>query len=271
MRRSQRIAALTKRLVERPNQVFSLGKFTEEFGVAKSTLSDDLTLMRQTFEELGLGKIQTIAGAAGGVRYVPLVSKQQIYRRVNALCKKLEEPKRILPGGYIYLNDLVANPAGLADIAEIFASKFMDKHPSNVVTVETAGIPIALMTARALNVPLVVVTRRSRFTEGTVLTVNYVSGSSQRIETMSLSRRALPVGSNVLLIDDLMRAGGTLKGLADLMDEFDCNVIGKAVLIDTAQPSSKLISNYLSLIHLEEVDEVSGRLRVRPAYWITEE
>ncbi len=57
--------------------------------------------------------------------------------------------------------------------------------------------------------------------------MNFISGSAQRIETMSLSRRALPSGSRVLLIDDFMKAGGTLKGLTNLMGEFECTVVGK--------------------------------------------
>ena len=270
MRRSQRIAAITKRLIERPHHVFSLNGFAEEYGAAKSTISEDLTLIRQTFQELSSGKVETISGAAGGVRYVPCMSGRELFKRVDALCDKLAEPKRILPGGFIYLNDLAASPSALAEIGEIFAVKFGPLVPEYVVTIETAGIPIALMTARSLNIPLVVARRSSRPTEGSVLTVNYESGSSRRLETMSLSRRDLPAGATVLLMDDFMRAGGTLRGLANLMNEFDCPVVGKAVLIETLEPSRKHVQGCISLIQVEEVDEEHRSLRVKPSVWIEE-
>ncbi len=271
MRRSQRIAAITKILVERPHYVFSLNAFAEQFDAAKSTISEDLTLIRQTLQELRTGRVETISGAAGGVRYIPCLSGRQLWRRVDALCTKLAEPKRILPGGFIYLNDLAASPALLAEIGEIFAVRFAADEPQYVVTIETAGIPIALMTARSMNLPLVVARRSSRPTEGSVLTVNYESGSSRRLETMSLSRRDLQAGSRVLLMDDFMRAGGTLRGLTNLMGEFDCSVVGKAVLIETLEPQKKQVQEYISLIQLEELDEEHRSLRVKPSPWIEQQ
>ena len=82
------------------------------------------------------------------------------------------------------------------------------------------------MTARALDVPLAIVRRVNRVTEGTVVTTNYVSGSAKRIETMSLSRRALSPGMKVVIIDDFMKAGGSARGLVDLVAEFGAEVAG---------------------------------------------
>ena len=53
---------------------------------------------------------------------------------------------------------------------------------------ETKGIPAALMAAQALGVPLVIARRSSKVYEGSAVNINYVSGSSAHIETMSLSR-----------------------------------------------------------------------------------
>lgn len=271
MRRSQRIAAITKLLVEKPHCVVSLSDFAQMLGAAKSTLSEDLAVIRETFAELELGKIETLPGAAGGVRYVPKLSKQELLRRINNFCDKLSDPQRILTGGFIYLNDFGTDPSVVSEIGEIFADYFGEVEPDYVVTVETSGIPIALMTARALNVPLVVVRRVSRLTEGSVLTMNYLSGSSRRVQTMSLSRRALLPNSRVLVIDDFMKAGGTLRGLEDLMGEFECEVVGKGVLIETAEPNKKLVSDYVSFIRLYNVDESSQTVKVEPSAWIRDE
>ena len=71
---------------------------------------------------------------------------------------------------------------------------------------ETKGIPVALMTANALGVPLVIARRSSKVYEGSAVNINYVSGSSGHIETMSLSRRAVQEGQRALIIDDFIKA-----------------------------------------------------------------
>jgi len=269
LRRSTRIAAVTKLLVDRPYQTITLTHLSEWLGAAKSTLSEDIAIIRETFAKLHLGRIETIAGAAGGIRYAPFLSGPQMRDLVNRLVAALSDPERILPGGFLYMNDLVAAPDLLAQIGELFATRFYDRAPDVVVTVETRGIPIAMMTARALNVPLAIVRRSSRLGDGTVVTMNYVSGSAQRIETMSLSRRAVAAGARVLVIDDFMKAGGTARGLVDLMGEFDAEVVGIGVLIETAVPEEKLVADYTSLVVLEAVRERPREVVVRPGAWLS--
>lgn len=265
MRRSQRIAAITKMLVDKPHHIFSLADFTEPFAAAKSTISEDLAVIREAFADLDMGRIETLPGAAGGVRYVPKLAEKEMLRRIAAYCGKLSEPGRILPGGFIYLNDLCADPQIVTEIGEIFADRFWQPQPQYVITVETSGIPMALMTARYLNIPLLVVRRGTHVSEGSVLTVNYVSGSTRRIQTMSLARRALPEGSRVLIIDDFMRAGGTLRGLIDLMVEFECEVVGMGVFIETVEPQMKLVSDYLSLIQVNLVETPQPAVNAQPS------
>ena len=56
------------------------------------------------------------------------------------------------------------------------------------MTVATKGVPLANAVANVLNVPFVIVRRDLKITEGSTVSVNYVSGSSgDRIEKMFLS------------------------------------------------------------------------------------
>lgn len=261
---------MTKLLVERPNRVVPLSEFVERFGAAKSTVSEDLAIIRDVFASLELGRVETITGAAGGVRYVPLLGEEDMRSVVGELCVELSDPRRIIPGGFLYMSDLISSPALMSRVGELFATRFRHTEPEAVVTLETRGIPIALMTAKALNVPLAIVRRMSRVTDGTVVSMNYVSGSARRIETMSLSRRALTEGMKVLIVDDFMKAGGTARGLADLVAEFGAEVVGIGVLVETAEPTEKLVKEYLSLAVLETVDEEHRRVEVRPSSWTGE-
>lgn len=272
MRRSQRLAVIIRELVEHPGRVIPLSHFAERLEAAKSSLSEDLALVREVFADNGLGRVETIPGAAGGVLYRPALAPARMQEVARDFCERLADPRRILAGGFLYLTDLVSDPFLLTEVAELFASRWHQLNPQGfapdcVVTVETRGIPVALMTARALGVPLVIVRRQALLTEGPVVTVNYLSGS-RRVETMSLPRRALAEEAKVVLVDDFMKAGGTVRGMLELMEEFGATVLGVAVLVETAEPAEKPVTDYLSIARLLRMDETSRTIGVEPAPWL---
>jgi purine operon repressor len=263
-KRNQRVGALMKIFTERPNHVFSYNYFSELFNAAKSTISEDIVIVRELVAELGFGRIETIAGAAGGVIYIPSLSEKDTTGLLSELCLAFSNPNRIIPGGYIYMTDIFNSPYYSSNIAKIIASKYSSREIDYVVTVETKGIPVALMTARELDVPLAVIRRNSKVTEGSTLSINYVSGSTRKIESMTLSRRAVKEGSKVLVVDDFMKGGGTAKGMIDLMAEFNADVVGVSVVISTAEHKNKLVKDYNTLLILEDVDEVERNIKIRP-------
>ncbi|HHY99378.1 MAG TPA: pur operon repressor [Firmicutes bacterium] len=262
--RSERLVAMTKYLLDHPHSLISLSYFCDTFGSAKSTTSEDIALLHQTFDDLHLGRIETQAGAAGGVRYVPFLSAEEQARTAEWLASELSSPSRILPGGFVYMTDILFSPKHMSRAGLIFATRFADLSPDCVLTVETKGIPLAFMTAWALNVPLAIARRNAQVTEGPLVTINYVSGSARRVETMSIARRAIPEGARVLIIDDFMKGGGTAHGMVELTNEIGAQVAGVGVLIETLEPRQKLVNDYLSILMLEGLDEASGRIAMRP-------
>ena len=76
LKRNERIGALVKILCDHPNKNFTLSYFTNKFSAAKSSISEDIVVAKKMMEELGLGKIETISGAAG-VKYIPVVSEEE--------------------------------------------------------------------------------------------------------------------------------------------------------------------------------------------------
>ncbi|MDK6808561.1 phosphoribosyltransferase family protein, partial [Corynebacterium aurimucosum] len=91
------------------------------------------------------------------------------------------------------------------------------------------GVPLANAVANVLNVPFAIVRRDLKITEGSTVSVNYVSGSSgDRIEKMFLSKRSLKAGSRVLIVDDFLKGGGTVNGMISLLREFDSELAGVA-------------------------------------------
>jgi len=134
-----------------------------------------------------------------------------------------------------------------------------------VLTMETKGIPIALMTARMLDVPLVIARRDSRAYEGSAVKINYIAGGNDRIETMALARRSVNPGQKALIVDDFMKGGGTLQGMVDMMHEFQAEVVGVCVMISTATPEVKRVKGANSLLVLEGFNQDTGCAVVSPA------
>ncbi len=150
-------------------------------------------------------------------------------------------------------------------MARCIITKYREHQIDYVVTIETKGIPLAMAIANELNIPVAVVRKSARLSEGTTMQMNYVTGSSRSIKTMAMPIRSIQRKSNILLVDDFMKAGGTAKGMADLMSEFEANIIGVAVVLATKEPKEKLIKNYYTLVEYDGVDEDKREIKINPA------
>ena len=260
-KRTVRIGATVKILSDNPNKVFTLSYFTNKFNSAKSTISEDLLVVKNVFEKLELGKVITIPGAAGGVKYIPKTSKTENEEFLLKLCEKINDSSRVLSGGFLYLVDIIYDPSIASNIGKIMASNIDYSEADYVVTMETKGIPMALMTAKAMNLPLVIIRKDIKVSEGPTLSTTYVSGDNTKVKSMSLPRKAIKENSKVIIVDDFMRGGGTIKGMMDLMNEFSAEVIGVGVFISTTNPNEKMVDNYISLMELDEDNKVRPNLK----------
>ena len=270
IRRNERLAALTKILTTSPNRIYTLSHFCDLFGAAKSTMSEDIDILKDVLATFSLGRLDTVTGAAGGVRFRPSIGHTEAHRLIADLCTELMQPSRLLPGGFLYLSDILSDPALVRSMGTILAEPYFESAPDFVLTMETKGIPVALMTAEALGVPLVIARRMSNVFEGTAVNINYVTGSSGHIETMSLSRRAVQAGQRALIVDDFLKGGGTARGMIDLMGEFAVEVIGMAFVMETVAPANRRIHGERALMVMDMQPDEPETLRIQPAAWLCE-
>ena len=149
-------------------------------------------------------------------------------------------------------------------MAQIFAKKFRNAGADYVATIETKGIPVAFMTAQLLNIPVIVIRRETKISEGATVSINYFPGSSERLQKMSISKRAAAPGSKVLIIDDFMRGGGSIKGLVEIFSEVDISIVGIGVASVNIEPEKKKVQDYFPIVHLGTVDETTKSVDVIP-------
>ena len=265
--RNNRVVAITKILIETPNKVIGLNKFSVLLNAAKSTISEDIVIVREVLEKLEMGSIETISGAAGGIKFIPSMGQQSKEEFANELCEALSEEGRVVPGNFIYLTDIMYNPQIVSKAGVILASYFKNMNVDYVVTVETKGIPLAYEVAKSLGIELVIIRRDNKITEGPTVTINYLSGTSGRIQQMSLAKKCMKSSSRCIFIDDFLRGGGTAQGITDLLKEFDSELVGTGVLVDNVGIKNKRTTDYISIIDVDYCEETS-KLKVEPSKFI---
>lgn len=261
LRRSERMVVISNYLINNPHKLTSLNTFAEKYEAAKSSISEDIAIIKKAFEESGIGEIETVTGASGGVIFTPGISDEEAKAVIEELRDRLSESNRILPGGYIYLSDLLSTPKILQSVGRIIANAFKGNKIDTVMTVATKGVPLANAVANILNVPFVIVRRDLKITEGSTVSVNYASGSSDRIEKMFLSKRSLKPNSRVLIVDDFLKGGGTISGMVSLLKEFDSTLVGVAVFAENAQEKRDRMT-YKSLLKVSEIDVQNNHVKV---------
>ena len=254
-KRSERLVYMTQHLTTNPNKLIPLTTYVDKFSQAKSSISEDIRIIKDVLSAEGLGVLQTTAGANGGAMFIPKISVERAKKIIADFKIELEANERLLPGGYLYMSDIMGDPNMMNDIGDLIATMYGHVEVDAVVTVATKGISLANAVARKLNVPVAVIRKDNKVTEGSTVSINYVSGSTRKIETMVLSKRTLKEGSRVLVVDDFLRAGGSITGVTNLMEEFDATVVGVSVLVEAKEVANRRFNDYTSLLKVSEIDE----------------
>ena len=254
-KRSERLVYMTQHLITNPNKLIPLTTYVDKFSQAKSSISEDIRIIKDVLSAEGLGVLQTTAGANGGAMFIPKISVERAKEIIAEFKIELETSERLLPGGYLYMSDMMGNPKMMNDIGDLIATMYGDVEIDSVVTIATKGISLANAVARKLNVPVAVIRKDNKVTEGSTVSINYVSGSTRKIETMVLSKRTLKEGSRVLVVDDFLRAGGSITGVTNLMEEFNATVVGVSVLVEAKEVANRRFNDYTPLLKVSEIDE----------------
>ena len=244
LKRSERIVVMTEYLLNNPNKLIPLTYFVAKFNQAKSSISEDIHIIKTGFKEENIGE-------------------EDARKILDEFIGKISDGNRLLAGGYIFMSDIVGNPSLMNKLGRVIATVYKNKEIDAVVTVATKGIPVAYAIASILNKPVITIRRDNKVTEGTTVAINYVSGSTKKIETMILSKRSLNNHSKVLLVDDFMRGGGVLTGMESLMNEFDVEVIGKVILTQCYDSPREHENDYLYLSKIENIDEYNSTFDVK--------
>ncbi len=139
-----------------------------------------------------------------------------------------------------FLNHQV-DPILMQKIGEEFAAHYKDMGITKVVTIESSGIAPALLTAMALNVPMIILKKQSSKVLNDTLyqtvVTSYTKGNSYEL---SLVPEYVNENDHVLIIDDFLADGEAATGAIRLLRKAHATIAGIGILIEKSfQPGRK--------------------------------
>ncbi|RID89186.1 xanthine phosphoribosyltransferase [Peribacillus asahii] len=127
------------------------------------------------------------------------------------------------------------DPVLMKKMGEEFAKRFEGKEITKVLTIESSGIGPGLMTALTLDVPLIFARKRKSLTlTEDLITSSVHSFTKQETNTITVSNKYIVPGDKVLIIDDFLAVGQAARGLVDICNQVDAEVVGIGIVIEKA-------------------------------------
>jgi xanthine phosphoribosyltransferase len=119
------------------------------------------------------------------------------------------------------------------ELGKDFAKHFADYGITKVFTIESSGIAPALMTAKHLNVPMVILKKQtSKILDGEVYQTRVLSFTKGTSYELTLFAEFIDKDDRILLIDDFLANGEAATGAARLIREAGATLAGIGILIE---------------------------------------
>ena len=154
------------------------------------------------------------------------------------------------------------DPELMKNIGDEFAEHFKGQGITKVATIESSGIAPALMTALALNVPMLILKKQpskilNQDLYQTVVT-SYTKGTSYEL---TLSKNFISENDHVLIIDDFLANGEAATGAIRLIRKAHATIAGVGILIEKSfQPGYEKLTeqgiDVYSLARIAKLGEV---------------
>lgn len=155
---------------------------------------------------------------------------------MDILKERICREGKVLPGNIVkvdgFLNHRV-DTGLLSDMADEFAKYFDVNNITMVLTVEASGIALATICAERYGVPLVFAKKaKSDNIEGGLYQSDIFSYTYRKKVTLLVSRDWIKSTDRVLIIDDFMANGEALRGLCEIVEQANAELVGVGIAIE---------------------------------------
>lgn len=131
-----------------------------------------------------------------------------------------------------FLNHQI-DPVLFKQIGKEIADRFRNDNIQRIVTIEASGIAVAIMAALELHVPLVFARKKKSILMTEELYCSKVySYTKEETYDISITKKFLPKGERVLIIDDFLASGEAALGLARMVENAGDTVVGISIVVE---------------------------------------
>ncbi len=148
------------------------------------------------------------------------------------------------------ISPLLAEPSALTTLKNRFTEAIKPLSPDFIAGIDARGFLFSTLIAEHLGIGALMI-RKPKKLPGELVTKSYdlEYGSN----SLTMQRESL-TGKSVVIVDDLLATGGSMKCSKDLLESLDANVVGGAVVIElkSLKGADKLEMPIISLVSYED-------------------
>tara|TARA_R110002049_G_scaffold182041_2_gene349654 strand:+ start:78747 stop:79259 length:513 start_codon:yes stop_codon:yes gene_type:complete len=127
------------------------------------------------------------------------------------------------------ITTLLQDHQGLSHVIDRFADNLADQKIDYIIAIESRGFILGAPLAYHLGAGFIPVRKPGKL-PAEIHSVDYqLEYGTDRLE---IHRDAIKQGSKVLIVDDVIATGGTAAATAALLDNFNCELLGFAFIVE---------------------------------------
>ncbi len=128
--------------------------------------------------------------------------------------------------------------------------QFKDKKPTAIATVEVDGIPVALAVANLFNTKIIVAKKVKELGFRDYIEYTYMQGDPPSLVTLYIPSELIKPQDRILIVDDLLRSGRTIKSLIEMINKVHAKTIGVFAVLSVGTLWKQTLENLVDKIYV---------------------
>jgi len=128
-----------------------------------------------------------------------------------------------------------------------------------IVTMEAMGIPLATIVSLNMNIPFTII-RKRKYDFPDEVSVERATGYSNS----KLYINGLKKGDKIVIVDDVLSTGGTLRAVLTALKKMDVVIKGVFIAVNKGSVAKEIMNeSNVSITTLVNIDVIDGRVAVK--------
>jgi adenine phosphoribosyltransferase len=217
---------------------------------------------RHTYQELSeiLGLSPPILSRYMRGHVLPSFSRAQgLYEKLMEITNIKEELKKRISfdeEGYFDNTPLVSEITWLKIMSNYALEKFAGRRVTKILTAAVDGIPVSTLVANLLDVDLLVAKGTKEVGISDFIEETYIPKGSAIRQSLYVPKASIRKRDSILIIDDVVRTGETVKALVDMVANQRADIAGIYVLVTVGSEWKNYLKDCISKYSFETLIEV---------------